>query len=572
MTTTGALRQTTLMRAAIITIVITLSGSVLGLVRDLLLARYFGADGGTDAFLVAWTIPETAFPLVVEGAMSFLMIPLFSRALARNQSTGDVVSTTLPPVVLALVTASGAVAIGAPLIVRLIAPGLEDPALAITCTRLTSITVLTFGLAGYISAALRARNVFGAPATIHLAYNVGILALMWTLHGRIGIVSAAAGVALGSVFMVLTQLPSFVRHVGLPRRVAFRGSALMLGAFVPIAVYTLSRQAQVLIERFLGSHLEPGTISHLNYAQKVAQLPMLIALLVCTVTFPALARSVADGQAEQARRRLEADLRTVAALILMAAAYLVAFAPAVVHTLLEHGEFTAADTAATAAIMRVYAIGLAGHALVGVLSRPFFTGERPSWFPAAAMAIGLAVTAVAAVTTVDQLGAYAIAGANAAGITVTGVLLLWGVRQRIIAISLPALGSAVLRLALAAALAGGSGALLGRLMAGLNSLLVCFTGGVVVLVVFTVLVTALRVQLLDGQLLRGRLGRVVGLVRRGGPVQVPESRQAPGAGPETAEEPDTMKDRTAGPDVTTAPGAQAQPIMFDKRGGDGHGA
>jgi putative peptidoglycan lipid II flippase len=490
MTETATRVRTTLMRAAVVTVVVTLSGSLLGLVRDLLLARLFGATGGTDAFLVAWTVPETAFTLVVEGAMSFLMIPLFSRALAEARAGGavaaaqEVVAATMPRVVAVLVAASAAVALGAPLLVRVVAPGLADPGLAVTCTRLTSITVLTFGLAGYFSAALRANHVFGAPATIHLAYNAGILGLMWTLHGRLGIVSAAAGVALGSVFMVLAQVPSFLRHVGLPRRWRATGSAVTLGAFAPLAAYTLARQAQVFVERFLGSSLAPGTISHLNYAQKVAQMPMLVALLVCTVTFPSLARAVAAGDTETARRRLTTDLRTVTALILVAVAYLVAFAPVVVRVLLEHGEFTAADTAATAAVMRVYALGLLGHALVGVLARAFYTGERRTWYPALAMGAGLVVTAVLATAGLHLLHAYAIAAANGIGITTTAVLLLIGLRDRIVAVSLATVGAAVARLGAAAAVAGLLGWLAGRAMTGWPAPLTALAGGVVVLVAF----------------------------------------------------------------------------------------
>jgi putative peptidoglycan lipid II flippase len=489
------LARTGLVRAAIITVVITLSGSLLGLVRDLLVARFFGADGGTDAFLVAWTVPETAFPLVVEGAMAFLLVPLFSRALADGREPRDVVAATLPRIVVVLAVASVAVAAFAPWIVRLIAPGLADPALAVTCTRLTALTILTFGVAGYVSAALRAKHVFGAPATIHLAYNVGILALIWSLHTRFGIVSAAAGVALGGVLMVAAQVPSFLRHVGLPRKPTLRASSLVtVGAFAPLAVYTLSRQAQVFVERFLGSHLEPGTISHLNYAQKVAQLPMLVALLVCTVTFPTLARSVAAKQATEARDRIAADLRTVTALIFVATAFLVVYAPAVIGLLLEHGAFTAADTAATADIMRVYAFGLFGHAMVGVLCRPFFTGERPNWYPAMAMGVGLATNAVLAAVAVPYLGGPAIAAANGAGITVTAVLLLIGVRRRVIEISLTALGAATARVGLAAAGAAAAGFAVGRLTAGLADVLVVGVGGVVVLATFAVLAHLLGVR------------------------------------------------------------------------------
>jgi putative peptidoglycan lipid II flippase len=470
-----------------LTVTLTVAGSALGFGRDLLMARFFGANGGTDAFVVAWTVPETAFPLLIEGAMSFLMVPVFSRALSRSGGVDDVVAATLPRVIGVLAVSSATVAVGAPLLVRLVAPGLADPALAVTCTRLISVTVLTFGLTGYLSAALRAHHVFGSPATIHLAYNVGILAVMAGLHGRLGIVSAAAGVALGSVFMVAVQVPSFVRRVRLPRRPALHGSVITLGVFVPIALYTLARQAQVFVERFLGSSLPPGTITHLNYAQKVAQMPMLVALLLCTVTFPTLARSVAAGQLDTARRRLEADLRSVIALILVASAYLVVFAPVIVEVLLQYGRFDTADTAATASILRVYSLGLLGHVMVGVLSRPFFTGERPSWYPALAMAVGLTVTAVLAAATIGAFGVLAIAAANGTGITCTALLLLFGLRTRIVAVSPMVVGSAAARLGLAALGAGLAGRLIVHLTAGFAPLAVGVAGGVVVLGTFTVL-------------------------------------------------------------------------------------
>ncbi len=479
--TTLAPARSTLARAAVLTIVVTLCGSLLGLGRDLLLARFFGATGTTDAFLVSWTVPETAFPLVVEGALAFLLVPLFSRA---GTGARDLVAATAPRILTVLTVAAAAVAAGAPLLVRLIAPGLADPALAVTCTRLTAVTVLTFGLAGYLSAALRAHHVFGAPATIHLAYNTGILALVLVLHNRFGIVSAAAGVALGSVFMVLTQVPSFLRHVGLPRRLRLTGSPVTLAAFAPIAVYTLGRQAQVFVERYVGSGLPPGTISHLNYAQKVAQLPMLVALLVCTVTFPTLARTVAAGQAEQARLRLASDLRTVTALILVAAAYLLAFAPTVVGILLQHGRFSPSDTAATASIVRVYALGLLGQALVGVLCRPFFTGDRPGWYPALAMAAGLALTTVVAVAGAPAFGVTAIAAGNAIGISATAVLLLAGLGRQSVAVSLPAIGGATARLAACAAVAAVAGWLTGAVLSGTPSIVEGTVGGVVVLAVF----------------------------------------------------------------------------------------
>jgi putative peptidoglycan lipid II flippase len=184
--------------------------------------------------------------------------------------------------------------------------------------------------------------------------------------------------------------------------------------------------------------------------------------------------------------------------VFVSAAYLVVFAPVVVRVLLEHGAFDATDTAATAAIMRVYALGLLGHAMVGVLSRPFFTGERPNWFPAAAMAVGVAVNAVLAALAVPHFGATGLAAANGIGITVAAVLLLIGLRNRIVAVSLGAVGFSVLRLGAAAVAAGFAGWLAGRAMAGLPSVVVGAAGGLVVLGVFVLLTHRLLRSVRDG--------------------------------------------------------------------------
>ncbi|KUL23607.1 hypothetical protein ADL15_45705 [Actinoplanes awajinensis subsp. mycoplanecinus] len=471
-------------KAAVLTVGISLTGTALGLGRDLLLARYFGAGGGSDAFLVAWTVPETAYVLVVEGALTLLMIPLFSAALARGDDARAVVATTLPRITFALVVLCAAVLAGAPLLVHALAPGLADPGLAVTCTRYTALTVLTFGVAGYLSAALRAHQVFGPPAALTLVYNVGIVGCMILLHARFGVVSAAGGVALGGLLMVLVQVPAYLRRVGLPHGWHLGGSALTAGAVVPVVAYTLTRQAQVFVERFVASDLSAGTISHLNYAQKIDQIPMLVALLVCAVTFPTLARDVAAGDVAKARHRVEADLRTVTALILVSVAFLIAYAPQVVAVLLQHGEFTAADTAATATVMRVYALGVLGHSFVGVLARPYYADGQRTWFPVAVMAAGLGLTAVLATLGTPLFGAPAIAAANGIGITVAAVLLLTGLRRRVLPISVRAIAGAVGRLALVGAAACGAGLFAARVMTGLTPLPQAIAGGIVVLAVF----------------------------------------------------------------------------------------
>ncbi|WP_405993219.1 murein biosynthesis integral membrane protein MurJ [Streptomyces sp. NBC_00986] len=428
-----------LAKAALITAVLSITGSLLGLARDQALARLFGAGSETDAFLIAWTIPEFAATLLIEDGLAFALIPAFSMALARRaQGTpGDpvrtLVATTLPRLTLAFIAVSALLIGTAPYLVEALAPGLPNPALAISCTRLTATCVLSFGLAGYCSAALRAHRRFVAPAAIYVAYNIGIIAGMYAFGAHWGVRSAALGVAAGGVLMVLTQLPALWRQLTSHKPTtldADTGPAeprrMNLALMATVLLFALCRQSQVLIERFLASHLPAGAISHLNYAQKVAQMPMVLSLMLCTVTFPVVARALAEGDTEKARNRVERDLALAACLVLLGAATVIACAPQIIQLLFQRGAFTAHDTAATAGVMRVYALGLLGQTLVGVLVRSYFSAGRPTWYPVGAMAAGIVVTTWIGAWTVGPWGVIGIAVANATGITFTALLLLYG--------------------------------------------------------------------------------------------------------------------------------------------------
>ncbi len=471
-----------LARAALVTAVLSVAGSVLGLARDQALARLFGAGSETDAFLVAWTVPEFAATLLIEDGLAFALVPMFSLALARRAqgAPGDpvraLVASTLPRLALAFAAAGALVAAAAPVLVRALAPGLADHALAVDCTRLTATCVVSFGLAGYCSAVLRAHRRFPAPAAIYVAYNTGIITAMFVLGGRWGVRSAAVGVAVGGALMVAAQLPSLLHQ--LRRRgsgedtpaapagerlpdtpgTAHGARPLALALFGTVLLFALCRQSQVLIERFLASGLPSGAISHLNYAQKVAQIPMTLSLMLCTVTFPVVARALADGDTERARDRVERDVALAACLVLVGAATVVACAPQIIHLLFQRGAFTAADTAATADVMRVYALGLLGQTVVGALARSYFSAGRASWYPFGAMAVGVVATAVVGARAVGPWGVTGIAAANAAGITVTAALLLAGMGPRSVPVRVRRVLGDLGRPLLAAAVAAGAGA------------------------------------------------------------------------------------------------------------------
>ncbi|MFE8923245.1 lipid II flippase MurJ [Streptomyces rochei] len=561
-----------LARAALLTAVLSVAGSVLGLARDQALARLFGAGRETDAFLVAWTVPEFAATLLIEDGLAFALVPMFSLALARRaQGTvpGDpvraLVAATLPRLTLAFAAAGALVVAAAPVLVRALAPGLPDHALAVDCTRLTATCVVSFGLAGYCSAALRAHRRFLAPAAIYCAYNTGIITAMFVLGGRWGVRAAAVGVAVGGLLMVAAQLPSLAGQLRHPdggpdrRRLRFRfrfrfrfrrdegagasprtstatatdaptpsagttagtnapdrGTAgqeataprttpraagtparpLALALLGTVLLFALCRQSQVLIERFLASGLPSGAISHLNYAQKVAQIPMTLSLMLCTVTFPVVARAVADGDTERARARVERDVALAAGLVLLGTATVVACAPQMVQLLFQRGAFTAADTAATAGVMRVYALGLLGQTVVGALARCYFSAGRANWYPLGAMAVGIAATAGAGAWAVGPWGVSGIAAANAAGITVTAALLVAGTGPRSVPVRVRRVLGDLARPVPVAVAAAVAGALVADRLAapGVSPAVPLAAGAAAVVGVFAVLAPVLGVR------------------------------------------------------------------------------
>ncbi|MCC9311797.1 hypothetical protein LN042_32840 [Kitasatospora sp. RB6PN24] len=506
-----------------------MTGSLLGLGRDLLIARYFGAGQETDAFLVAWSVPETAAPLLIDSALPLLMLPAFSTALAARRPVAPshttpparstapraadpvqaIVAATLPQLCLLLALFSAVTALCAPAVVTWLAPGLPHAALAVSCTRSTAMTVLFFGVAGYLCAGLRAHQHFTAPAAVYAAYNTGILTVVALTHHSLGIRAAAVGVAVGSLCMVLVVLPAFHRRCCRLTGPGWRAATNRSGATVtlswptllPVVAFALTRQSQIYIERYLGSGLSPGTISHLNYAEKVAQMPMAIAVMISTITLPVIARAMAEGETERAREQVEKDLVLVSVITLAATAFLVACAPQVLSLLFQHGAFDATDTSATAAVMRIYSLGLLGQALVGATARPFFSAQpmarfagstRPTaagtklagWIPVVAMAFGLAVTAAVSSVAAPVYGALGLAAGNAVGISLTAVLLLGGLKVRGIPVRLAQVADRLGRLCASTGCAGGAAACAARFAGPSSPLAVVLLCGTVTIVVF----------------------------------------------------------------------------------------
>jgi putative peptidoglycan lipid II flippase len=468
--------------------------SLLGLVRDQAIARFFGTSAQTDAFLVAWSVPETVTPLLLDGAMVLLLVPVFARALADGRSIQPAVRSTFASYCLALAALTAAVAAAAPVLVHVFTPGLADPVLAVRCLRVAATTVLSLGIAGYLTSALRATGRYMPTMLVYVAFNVGVLAMVLGLHRSLGVYAAALGLAVGGALSVAIQLGSFLRGSSLRRLrlLSPRSVALALAGILPVASYTLGRHAQIYVERYYGSTLRPGAISVLNYAEKVGQIPMQAATMLAVVSFPVLARQAAAGRAGELRRRAQHDLRMAAYLIAPAVSLFVALAPQIVALLFQRGAFGPPQVGATAAVLRVYSLGLPGQTIVVVAAVCLSSVTPRSWNLARAAAAGLVLTIAVDALLVRRLAIPGLALGNAAGITLTAVVVVLSLRRRLAGFDSAGLVSCVLRCAGAAAGAGVAGAASGHLP--LPRPAAVLVGGLVVAAAYFVVARLLGVE------------------------------------------------------------------------------
>jgi murein biosynthesis integral membrane protein MurJ len=427
--------QRFLLRAAVLVAALTLAGRALGFVRDVLIANFFGASAETDAFLVAWTIPETASPLLVEAAVIYALVPVFVGATEAEGSPRVAVARMLGPVLVALALVTALVAVMADPLVSILAPGLVEDALAARSLRVASLTVLGFGVAGLMIAALRSQEVFGVPATVSILFNLGIIATILLLRNSLGIFSAAIGLAVGAAAMVAVQLPTFVRSIGWPSfgKSSIAYAARVLAPFLPIAAFVLLRHSQVYVERFLASMIEAEAISYLGFAERIAWVPLGLTLAIAVVSFPAIASAVSRGRLPEVRAAFERDLKLVSLVMVPAIAMLVVLADPLVDLLFRHGSFSDADATVTSDVLEIYAWGLLGTAVMAVAVLPVYSRRSHVGLPIISALIGLGVMIAIAVALEPSLGVRALALATAIGSTVMGVDLLRRVRSQVLA-------------------------------------------------------------------------------------------------------------------------------------------
>ncbi len=382
----------------------TLVSRVLGAARDMVIAASFSV-AATDAFFVAFTIPNALRGLLAEGAVSSAVIPLYTEARAKEgeQRAKDVhrVLSGALLMVLAIVSALGV--LFAPLLVSLYADGYRDTPgrfeETVLLVRIVFPYVFFMGSAALGMAALNANGRFAVPALTPALLNVALIAAPFVLvpvvvsMGMSPITSLAIAALLGGALQVIAQWPALAKidHLALPRLrpadpAVKRALALLLPLTVGLGVY----QVNVMLARLFASYLEPGAQSYLYYGQRLVEIPQgMFALALASASLPRLSALRAQGDAPALRATFVTGLRHALFVALPASALLVALAEPIVTVLFGRGAFEYGSVVETSRSLLFQGAGVAFIALVRVLVPVFYAHQdtrSPVWASAANLA------------------------------------------------------------------------------------------------------------------------------------------------------------------------------------------
>jgi len=384
----------------------TMGSRVLGLLRDQTMAVLFGAGFATDAFNVAFRIPNLLRDLFAEGAMSSAFVPTFTGVRKQQGDEaawelGRQLMMTLLAVLLGLCVLGW---VFAPQLVNLFAGGFAKVPgkleLTVQLTRVMLPFLPVVALAAAAMGMLNARNVFFVPALAPALLNIGMIVFGLALipatraFGQPAILAMAAGVVLGGLLQFVCQLPALAKlgfrfRFEWPRADAGvrRVASLMLPATVGLA----ATQVNVLVSTVIAASLQQGSVSWLYYAFRLMQLPIgVFGVALATVSLPALSRAAVDGDMDALKRTLSSAVRLVFLLTIPSALFLAVTARPVIALLFEHGRFGATDTLHTADALLMYCVGLPAFAAVGIFTRAFYAlGETRVPVQASFVSVGL---------------------------------------------------------------------------------------------------------------------------------------------------------------------------------------
>jgi len=447
MTTSQGSSNQQIARAAGVVMAAFVFSTLIGLLRQILVANAFGTGKEIEAFAAANRVSETLFNLVAGGALGSAFIPTFTTLLTRDDRRGawKLASAISNWVLVILTSAAALAAIFAPLIVRyLLAPGFaadpEKEALTISLMRLMLPSVVLFGLSGLVIGILNSHQIFFIPALTPSMYALGMIFGVVVLKPYLGIYGLALGVLIGACLHLGLQIPSLLRT----KPIYFPSFGVQLESvrevvrlFLPRLLGVAIVQLNFWINVWLASSMVEGSINGVTYAFALMLMPQaVIAQSIAIAAMPTFSAQVALGRLTAMRSSLAASLRGVLLLSIPATFGLVILRTQLITALYQRGEFTSFSTQLVAWALLWYAIGLVGHSVVEIVARAFYAlhdTKTPVFVGVGAMSLNILFSLLFS-TLFSRLGWLPLGGlalANSLATALEMVALLWIMRRRL---------------------------------------------------------------------------------------------------------------------------------------------
>ena len=514
-----------LVTASLILTVAALASRLLGWIRLLVIGSQFGASRELDAYFAAFRIPDAIFQLVVAGALSAALIPVFAgyRARGQDREAWQLASSVINLVLIALAALSLVMAVFAPIFVPIVAPGFDAPTteLTIRMTRVMLLSPVLIGMGAVVTGILNTYQQFTVPAIAPLLYNVAIIGAAIFLAPIMGVEGLAVGVAIGSLAHLAVQLPNLARvgqrydltiglsHPGV-RRVAWLMGPRTLGL--------AAGQINFLISTVLASGLPEGSLTAYNYAFQLSQIPVgVIGVSIAVALFPTLSADAALGRIGEIRRQVAGAVRVLVFVAAPLTAVMIVLREPLTSVFYQYGLFSQSATDRTASALLFFAIGLVGHIVVHVLTRAFYA-MQDTRTPVAWAIVAVAINVPLMATLVGPMGVEGLALALSIASVIEVIGLLWSLRRRLESVDEVAIVRSVARAgvaALAAALLmlggltvveGSLGGLLDNALGRLLALLVLSAAGGAIFVLVAAALRAPELAQLRGIFRRRRGG------------------------------------------------------------------
>lgn len=365
----------------------TLISRFMGYFRDMVIAIGFGASAYTDAFFVAFRIPNLLRRMFAEGAFAQAFVPVFTEYKEQRdhdqiQDLVDHVSGYLT-LVLSLITIVGV--LGAPVLILLFAPGFADEPLrqflATDMLRLTFPYVLFISLTALAGGILNSFGKFAVPSFTPVFLNLSLIAATLWLAPRMDepVMALAWGVFIAGMIQLAFQVPALKKLGLLPRprlKRAHKGVKRIMKLMAPALFGSSVAQINLLINTIIASFLVAGSISWLYFSDRFVELPLaLFGIALATVILPKLSSEHANASPEEFSRTLDWAMRLGLVIALPAMVGLMILAGPILATLLEYNAFTSEDTRMASISLATYAAGLPAFILIKILAPGFYARQ-----------------------------------------------------------------------------------------------------------------------------------------------------------------------------------------------------